>query len=223
MTQPATSLAWIKAIRPAPGRAGVERLHQAAEEMLQDGSFEASSVDAIVRRAGVSKPTFAAHFRDKNALLRSMHELFIAEAAATSDAVLALERWQGCSIPEIIRETVIFTVKIYRERGPLIRAFMSRVAADEDFRGRSLALTQHIGELLRKLVLAHRKELLHPAPAIAAEFSTRLIHGMLQARTLVGETGEGTHIKLTEEQITTELIHAVLAYLGVFCTDVWDA
>jgi AcrR family transcriptional regulator len=223
MTQPATSLAWIKTARPARARAGVEHLYAAGEAMLLDSSFEAASIEDITRRAGVSVPTFHAQFHDKNALLRSMHERFIAEAAATSDAVLALERWQGRSIAEVIRETVIFTVGIYRERAPLLRAFMSRVAADEDFRERSLALSLHIGELLRKLVLAHRKELLHPAPAIAAEFSTRLIHGMLQSRTLLGETGEGSNIKLTDDQITTELIHAVLAYLGVFSTEIWDS
>ncbi len=223
MTQPATGFAWVRTPKRARSRPGHERFYTAAGELLAEGSWEKSSVEEIARRAGSTIPAFHARFRDKETLLRGLHERFIAEAVATADAVLSVERWQACSITEIIRESVAFTVQIYRERERLIRAFLAYSARSEDFRERSLDLSRHIGELLRKLVLARRRELLHPAPAIAAEFSTRLIHGLLVARTLQGDRGESTGLKLSDEQITTELIHAVLAYLGVFSTDTWDA
>lgn len=223
MTQPATSLAWVETAKPAGARTSVTRLQDAAMEMLTEETWEQSSVLEIARRAGTSPATFRARFRDKDALLRSVHERYVSEAAATADAVLAVERWEGCSMPEIIREMVVFAVQLFRERAGMIRVFLSRTAIDEDFRERAVALSRHIGELLRKLVLSRRRELLHPAPAIAAEFSTRLIQGMLRDRTLTGEQGETGSIKLSDEQMTTELIHAVLAYLGVFSTHTWDS
>ena len=223
MTQPATDLAWVRSPKRARSRAAAERFHAVAEELLEEGAWEQASVDEILRLANSSLPAFQARFRDKEGLLRSLHEQFIAEAEATADAVLSLERWQDCSIPEIIRETVAFTVQTYRERERLIRAFLVYSGTSEDFRARSLDLSLHIGELLRKLVLARRKELLHPAPAIAAEFSARLIHGLLVARTLSGDGSGSGNITLDDEQVTTEMIHAVLAYLGVFSTDTWNS
>ena len=223
MTQPATNLAWVRTPKRAHSRAATERFYAAGQELLEEGLWEQATVDEILRRAGSTLPAFQARFQSKEGLLRALHERFLSEASATSDAVLSLERWQGCSIPEIIRETVAFTVQIYRERERLIRAFLACSAQDEEFRGRSVDVSRHIGELLRKLVLARRKELLHPAPAIAAEFSTRLIHGLLLARTVNGDSAEGHGLRLSDEQITTELIHAVLAYLGVFSTDTWNS
>ena len=223
MTQPATSLTWVDATRTSRRRATRDRLMDAAVELLLEGSFDQKPLEAIARRAGCTVGAFRGRFADKEALLRAVHERFVSEAAATADAVLAIERWEGCSIPAIIRETVAFSIQLYRERENMLRAFLVRTGTDEDYRKRSLALGQQIGELLRKLILARRRELLHPAPAIAAEFSARLIHSLLQARTLSGDHGETGSIKLTDEEVTTELVHAVLAYLGVFSTDTWDS
>ena len=223
MTPPATALNWIKTPKPSSSRATAERLQHTAVELLNEGVFEHASAEDIARRAGIQPSAFYARYSDKEALLRVLHESFLADAAAISEAVLAPERWEGCSIPEIIRETVTFVVRTYREREGLIRAFLVRAGMDGEVRERSLAFSQLLGELLRKLILTRRKELLHPAPAIAAEFSILVIHGVLQARALTGDHGESGHIKLTDEQITTELIHAVLAYLGVFSADTWDS
>jgi AcrR family transcriptional regulator len=223
MTQPATSLSWVKTPKQARSRATLQRFQQAAVDLLAESSWDQISVDDIARSAGSSVGAFYTRFADKDALLRSVHESFLEESEATSNAVLSPERWEGCSIPEIIRETVTFTIQVYREREGLIRALTAHAATNEDFRERGLAQGRHIGELLRKLILARRKELLHPAPAVAAEFSARLIHGLLFARALSGDTGESGSIKLTDQQIRTELIHAVLAYLGVFSTQDWDS
>lgn len=223
MTQSAAHLAWIQIHQPADTRSAVHRFQQAAVELLEEDGWEEASIEEIARRAGSSPSAFRARFRDKDALLRSVHERFLAESRATADAVLAPERWEGCTIQEIIREAVAFSVQLYREREGQLRAFFAHSATDPSFRERLLEQSQHVAELLRKLILQRRKELLHPAPAVAAEFTTRLIQGMLGGRIIRGENGESGSIKLSDEQITTELIHAVLAYLGVFGTGSWDS
>ena len=43
------------------------------------------------------------------------------------------------------------------------------------------------------------------------------------ARTLSGDGSGSGNITLDDEQVTTEMIHAVLAYLGVFSTDTWNS
>ena len=222
MTQPATNLEWVTP-RKRARKAAADRVFETAEELIKDGTWGLCSFEELARRSGTSLAMLRARFADKDAVIAALHDRFTAEAAATADTILSLERWEGHSIPEIIREMVAFSVQIFREREALIRALTARAIADQELRERSLQLSRQVAENLRKLILARRKELLHPAPAIAAEFSSRLIHGMLQARTLSGETGEGSSVKLTDEQVTTELVHAVLAYLGVFSTDAWDS
>ena len=214
------NLEWVRPPQQARSRATLDRLLDAAEKMLAEKSWEESSVTEIARRAGSSVGAFYSRFPDKDGLLHALHERFVAEAFATCDAVLHPARWEGATIGEIMKATVSFCVQIYRERAGLIRAFMIRASSDPMFRERTLRLRRHLTDRLRALILARRKELLHPAPAIAAEFTTRLVHSMLQAQVFMGEDSGS---RLSEEQMTTELIYAALAYMGVFGTDALDS
>jgi len=216
------TLEWVRPPQQARSRATLDRLLDAAERMLSEKSWEESSVTEIARRAGSSVGAFYSRFPDKDGLLHALHERFVAEAFATTDAVLHPARWEGATIGEIMKATVAFCVQIYRERAGLIRAFMIRASSDPMFRERTLQLRRHMTERLRALILARRKELLHPAPAIAAEFTTRLVHSMLQAQVFLGDTPDPSS-RLSEEQMTTELIYAALAYMGVFGTDALDS
>ncbi|WP_299899161.1 TetR/AcrR family transcriptional regulator [uncultured Ruegeria sp.] len=51
------------------------KLLSAAEEVIQNGGYEALRVEDVVKAAGVAKGTFFAHFRDKDALM----EILIAD------------------------------------------------------------------------------------------------------------------------------------------------
>ena len=118
--------------------------------------------------------------------------------------------------------TVSFTIEIYQQRAGLIRAFLIRASSDPVFRERTLQLRRRLTDRLRALILARRRELLHPAPAIAAEFTTRLVHGVLQAQVFLGDDADNGS-RLSDDQLKTELIYAALAYMGVFSTDALDS
>jgi len=221
-TPPSRALTWVRTPQGSRGRATLDRLLDAAEQMLSEKNWEACSVTEIARRAGSSVGAFYSRFPDKDALLHALHERFVTDAFATIDAALSVERWEGATIGEIMRETVKFTVGLYRERAGLIRAFVIRASSDSEFQGRTLQLRRHMTERLRALILARRRELLHPAPAIAAEFTTRLVHSMLQAQVFVEDNAESGS-RLSADQMTTELIYATLAYMGVFDSNALDS
>ena len=65
-------------------------------------------------------------------------------------------------------------------------------------------------------MIARRRELLHPEPAVAAEFVGRLITSVLGYRLLFDEAVEVSDRPWSKSAITTELSHTCLAYLGVF-------
>lgn len=219
---PTPDLEWVRPPRQARSRATLDRLLDAAESMLAEKTWEECSVTEIARRAGSSVGAFYSRFPDKDGLLHALHERFVSEAFATVDAALDPARWNGATIGEIMKETVSFCVEIYHQRAGVIRAFLIRASSDPMFRERTLSLRRHLTERLRALILARRKELLHPAPAIAAEFTTRLVHSMLQAQVFIGDNGEGGS-RLSDEQLRTELIYAALAYMGVFGADLLDS
>lgn len=219
---PSPALEWVRPPQQARSRATLDRLLDAAESMLSEKSWEECSVTEIARRAGSSVGAFYSRFPDKDGLLHALHERFVSEAFATVDAALHPVRWEGATIGEIMKATVSFCVEIYHERAGLIRAFLIRSSSDPLFRERTLALRRHLTERLRALILARRKELLHPAPAIAAEFTTRLVHSMLQAQVFIGDNGD-TGSRLSDDQLKTELIYAALAYMGVFGADLLDS
>ncbi len=51
----------------------------------------------------------------------------------------------------------------------------------------------------------------------------RMVHAMLQAGAFVEDIPETSGSRLSEEQMTKELVYATLAYLGVFTQDVFDS
>ena len=222
MTQPSTNLTWIRT-QPKTRPTVVDAVCGAAEAALQDGSWSSLSLEDLFRRAGVQDSEASARIGHKEIVLRLLYERCLADAAATMDEILTPERWKGATIPEIIRTVLTFLIATCQENQNFMRAMIVVSGNDDELRERARGVQRQVGESIRKLILARRKELLHPAPAIAAEFTSRLVHGFLVDRTLTGESVDGDSIKLTQEQVTTELIHAVLSYLGVFSTEAWDS
>lgn len=223
MTLPSSDLQWIRPPQRVQRRATLDRLLDAAEQMLATQTWEETSVTEVARQAGSSVGAFYSRFADKDALLHALHERFMAEAFATTDMVLDPERWNDATIADIMKDAVVFTVAIYRERAGLIRAFLIRSSSDPQFRERTLQLRRHLTDRLRALILARRRELLHPAPAIAAEFTMRMVHAMLQASAFIEDVPETSGSRLSDDQMTSELIYATLAYLGVFTQDALDS
>jgi AcrR family transcriptional regulator len=216
----APALVWVRPPRQARSHLTLGRLLDAAESLLQEKSWEEASVAEIARRAGSSVGAFYTRFKDKDALLAELHERFIEEAMATADGAMAETRWEGASIVEIVRELVAFQMRIHEERRGLLHAIALRAISSAEYQARGMRLGKHLEELFTKLVVARRREILHPVPVVAAAFSGRLINGVMMQRLLFPAAAyfETPNVSLVEE-----LTHAALAYLGVFPEDAVDA
>lgn len=87
-----------------------ERIRVAAKTLFYSASVAATTIDQIVAAAGVSRPTFYAHFRDKDAVVKE-----IVEAYATRS--LAVNRRLPGPTPDLdqIRAWLDEKVAFYRE------------------------------------------------------------------------------------------------------------
>ena len=212
----APQLEWIRPPKQARSRATLDRLLDAAEVLLGEKAWEDVGVADIVRRAGSSVGAFYARFRDKDALLNTLFERFVAEAQATSEGMADLDRWREFSVSGAVEAIIGFRVRVYGDRVGLLRAVLLRAVYDHSFQERMERLVRHSNDGFVALIISRRREILHPEPAIAAEFASQIVTNFLQSRLLFHESGDVSGRPWNAERITTELTHACLAYLGVF-------
>ena len=212
----APQLEWIRPPQQARSRATLDRLLDAAEVLLGEKAWEDVGVADIVRRAGSSVGAFYARFRDKDALLNTLFERFVAEAQATSEGMADLDRWSEFSVSGAVKAIIGFRVRVYGDRVGLLRAVLLRAVYDHSFQERMERLVRHSNDGFVALIISRRREILHPEPAIAAEFASQIVPNFLQSRLLFHESGDVSGRPWNAERITTELTHACLAYLGVF-------
>jgi AcrR family transcriptional regulator len=193
-------LRWVRPPRQARSRETLDRILDAAEALVAEKGFDDTPVAEIVQGAGSSVGAFYTRFRDKEGLLHALYDRYYEQAIATADLALDPARWEGASISEILRAVVRFLVGTYREQRGLVRAFVIRNHTDPSFRAR------------RERLLARRGEISHDDPERAATFALMLVFSTID-NLLFDEMRSGALV-LTDDEYSTELTRACLAYLG---------
>jgi AcrR family transcriptional regulator len=212
---------WVKPTHQARSQETLERILDAAEEVISERGFDNATVSEIVRRGKSSVGAMYARFNDKDSLLVCLHERFCEQATATTDAALDALRWEGTTIGEILFNVIPFLVHVYHHKRGLIRAFIVRGSTDHQFAERGSQLSRTISEKLIELFMARRGEIRHPDPVLAVDFALRMTFDTLDQATLYSDIQRST-IKLTPEQLAEELARAFLSYLGVDTPPAWE-
>jgi TetR/AcrR family transcriptional regulator, ethionamide resistance regulator len=98
----------------------------AAEAFLREQPFRALTVDEVMRRTDLSRPSFYVYFRDRHHLVLRVVEHLGSELYAMS------ERWlRGTGAgPELAREALEGIVGVYAAHGPVMRALADAAADD---------------------------------------------------------------------------------------------
>src|SRR5262245_12310227 len=123
-------LEWVNPPQQARSQQTLERLLEAAEELLSERGPDGFTVQEVARRAGSSVGSFYSRFPDKEALLRCLFQRFYEQATATIDAALAPDRWQEVPARELIASAMAFLVRTCRDKRQLILALTVRAVKD---------------------------------------------------------------------------------------------
>jgi AcrR family transcriptional regulator len=101
----------------------------AAEELLRERPFRDLTVDEVMRRTELSRPSFYVYFKDR-------HQLVLRVAERFGDEMLALTgRWFEASGPggaATFREALEGTVAVYEQHGPVLHALADAATVDPD-------------------------------------------------------------------------------------------
>jgi len=208
-----TPLHWVKPPQQARSQKTLERLLDAAEELIAERGVASVTVSEVVRRAGSSVGAFYARFPDKDALLATLHERSCAEALATAELALDPKRWESADLATAVLEIVKFASVLYRERRGIAVAFVELAAADASFADRRATLEADTGLRLLEFLKARESEVAHADLKVAAQVSIRMILSTLEFGAVIFRGG-GDPTGISEERIATELARAVLGYLG---------
>lgn len=209
-----TPLHWVKPPQQARSQKTLERLLDAAEELIAEHGVGSVTVSEVVRRAGSSVGAFYARFTDKDALLATLHQRSCAEALATAELALDPKRWESVDLAAAVFEIVKFAGILYRERRGIAIAFIELTAADTSFAERRAALEREISERLFDFLHAREGEVAHSDLKVAAQVSIRMILSTLEYGAMIFRAEKTDPMGLTEQKIADELTRAVLGYLG---------
>ena len=172
------------------GRLTLERLLDAAEQMLDFVGLEGATVPTIAAAAGVSVGNVYKRFPDKDSLLRAVYDRFFTDALAANQFALDPEKWTGTPTIELLTTVVAEMVDGYRSRRSLIRALLlyAQTHPDSEFRERAEQLRLESLQQFEALLKERRSDIGHPQPERAIRFVVVLIGHALQS-SVVSETG----------------------------------
>jgi AcrR family transcriptional regulator len=207
-------LGWVNAPQQDRSKRTLERLLDAAEEIIRTRGVGALTVPAVTQAARSSVGSFYARFTDKDALLATLHQRACEQSVATAEAALDPARWEGVPTPELIRAFVGFAVRVFADRRPMMLAFTAELASDPGFAERRTQTAAGIARALRRLLLPRRASIGHPYPELAIDMSLRMVTGVLEQRNAL-DAGGLEEARMADATLVEELTRAVLRYLDV--------
>src|ERR1700694_1513008 len=197
----------------------LERLLDAAEQMLDFVGLEGATVPAVEAGGGVSVGTVYKRFPDKDAVLRAVYERFFTDLVAANEFALDPAKWVDTPTIELVTTLVAGMVEDYRSRQSLIRSLLlyAQTHTDSEFRAqaeeRRLETLKHFEALLKD----RKPDIGHPHPDRAIRFVVALFGHALQDA-VVSERG-AKDLLASGSESSAELAKIVVGCLRVKGTE----
>src|SRR3954462_556241 len=117
-----TTSRFYRAPQQSRSRETLDRILDAAEQVLEEKTFSEATLAEIMERAGVTVGAFYRRFADKDALLHHLDERFFTEMHGRAEDLLDPHRWQGAGACAVIDEIAAQAVEVYQSRRGLMRS-----------------------------------------------------------------------------------------------------
>ncbi len=191
-------------------RKTLNRLVNAALELIAERGVEGASVQDIARRARASVGSFYARFKGKEDLMRYLEVRLWADAREAWTAALESNPWDELSFEDLVANIVQVLIEVDRTGARQRRLLESRHgpgATSDAGREFDAALSHDV----RALLMRHAHRIDHPNPARAVDLCIAVVRGTLRLRALGGLTLDGA--ELDDDQWGQELTRVCRTYL----------
>ena len=157
------------------GSRTAERLRQAARESFADLGWQATRVQDIVQRAGVSHGTFYTYYTNKAAVLDDLVRFSQGDLAA-----LAAEPWEAGDVRTELVRIIGGLIDLYERDAPILRSWLEAARDERQFSNlyvelRSLYIDR-VAENLSTVIAMSGREPVAPARTISAALVAMVEH-----------------------------------------------
>lgn len=213
----------VRPPRQERSRRTLERIVDAALEIIAEEGVGGATVSAVVERAESSVGSFYARFEGKEDLLHYLEERVWRKARRRWEAARSSRSWEGLDLEGVVRSVVELLVRIHREDTGTRRA-LGRDAVGAELGDEARRFHDILADEVRELLLLRRDSIQHPSPERAVLVAYRWAVGGIRELLRDGEEPE-----MVGEEVTRGLV----AYLtggmdlpeesgGVEFFDVWQ-
>jgi AcrR family transcriptional regulator len=193
-------------------RKTLERIVNAALELLEKEGPEGVTVQAVVARAKSSVGSFYARFGGKDDLLEYLGDRVWDEALTRWTDAVESTAWSDMDLAEITEGAVGLLIDVRRSRVGYLRD-LDHMSGGGDAYDR---FRQHLVGSLETLLLERQDEMEHQRPELAVRLGLSAVLGVIDAGLDVPDaTGEeGQEAAVSGEQLVHECTDLLLGYLA---------
>ena len=192
----------------------LRRLLDAAEVVIREDGIGGLTVTKVVRQAHSSVGAFYRRFPDRDALLYAVQERNHARALELYASQLASLDVENTPIEETLEQLFSLRASMIMRDAPLVHAFTVQGALSPVFQEEERRFFASCRSTLTQVMLAHRSEMEHPEPELAAEMVCRTWLALMEQLVFYGESPFETPGRLGDAHVlVSEFCRASLAYL----------
>ena len=200
-------------------RESLQRLLNAAVEVLNEGGLEGATIPRIAARADLSPGAVYRRFPDKDALLQTVVLTELEQMDENTRTQLTLELAEQVSLQHFAKQMIQQSLQVHRQYSTLKRTLEQYALTHPNaaFRNKVFKLNIRTIRRVADFLLLKRKEIKHPDPEVAVSFALIQLAFTLRDLTLLDTISEdwSSILPKDDDQLLQELTRAFLSYLGV--------
>lgn len=205
----------IRKPRQQRSRDTLERILNAAEEVIEHRGFEAATLAEILKRAGASVGSFYARFPEKEVLLKALLERYHEQAHDDVGAFVDDTRWEGAGLEARVSAWVDFAAKqVASRRGVMRERLIRYVTRERDVPESEIRKMRDMVQLLRGFFEPVLTEVAHPKPKQAIEFAVESLDAALAVHYLLKNDALDSFRSMSDAARRREWKRAFLNYVG---------
>ena len=168
----------------------LNRIAQAALDLMEEEGVEGATVAEIVKRAKASIGSFYARFPGKEDLVRYLRTRVWTEARERWDHALTAQSWDGHSMDSVVEGVVSLLLRSLRADYHRRRVLGGDTSGDPEAAAYRLAFHRHILDTVTPLLMARRGDITHPEPEMAIRFGYHFVAGAIREFLELEDSGE---------------------------------
>jgi AcrR family transcriptional regulator len=193
-------------------RETLDRVLEAATELLQEVGYDEMRIAEVGERANVGTASIYARVGSKHGLLLAVQARMVEQLDAEALEMLGPLRDLDRPFEQLVQAAVSVVGELFRRHEPLLRVFMVRADTDTTVTEYGSGSTVRLSDLFAEVLLTRRAEIAHPDPETAVDVCFRLVYDTLARRVVRGANWESAR-SLGWDELVSELATAATAYL----------